>query len=185
MPKSALIAFLTFSTAMTAPAFAQEAPAAPSASAPAATTPVDPAAPAEAAPAATAMTPEQIAAFNTAVTDFTAGQSAQQSGDNATAITKYEAAIPAIKTAVESDPSKMDNVNFLANALYANAAAYGAMGQLDKTIALYGESLPYWRKVVPASRPATPRFRPKPSKCPRRCWLTAASMRATSLRHRR
>jgi hypothetical protein len=48
------------------------------------------------------------------------------------------------------DPAKIDNVNFLANALYADAAAYGALGQMDKVIALYGESVPHWRKVVEA-----------------------------------
>ncbi|MFZ2995502.1 hypothetical protein [Sphingobium sp.] len=138
MAKTALIALLTLSAplALAAPALAQTAaPAAPAA---------------EAAPAAGQMTPEQIAAFNKAVTDFTAGQTAQQANDNAGATAKYDAALPAIRTAVQADPSKIDNVNFLANALYADAAAYGAQGQMDKVIALYGESLPHWRKVVEA-----------------------------------
>ena len=124
-------AFLALST-LAAPALAQDAPAA------------------SAAPAAGQMTPEQINAFNQAVTDFTAGQTALQAGDNATAATKYEAAMPAIRTAVEVDPAKIDNVNFLANALYADAAAQGALGKMDKVIALYGESMPHWRKLVEA-----------------------------------
>ncbi len=40
-------------------------------------------------PAEGQMTPAQIAAFNQAVTDFTAGQTAQQAGDNAGAAAKY------------------------------------------------------------------------------------------------
>lgn len=140
MAKTALIALMTLSApfALAAPTFAQQAPAA------------EPAPAAEAAPAVAPMSPEQIAAFNKAVTDFTAGQSAQQAGDNAGAAAKYDAALPAIRMAVQSDPSKIDNVNFLANALYADAAAYGAQGQMDKVIALYGESLPHWRKIVEA-----------------------------------
>lgn len=134
MAKTTLIALMSLSAplALVTPASAQDAPAAQS------------------TPAAAQMTPEQIAAFNSAVTDFTAGQSAQQAGDNAGAVAKYDAALPAIRTAVEVDPSKIDNVNFLANALYADAAAYGALGQMDKVIALYGESVPHWRKVVEA-----------------------------------
>ncbi|WHO38657.1 hypothetical protein PMI04_019300 [Sphingobium sp. AP49] len=124
-------AFIALST-LAVPALAQPAPAA------------------SAAPAAGQMSPAQITAFNQAVTDFTAGQTAQQAGDNATAVAKYEAALPAIRTAVEVDPSKIDNVNFLANALYADAAAQGALGKMDQVIALYGESLPHWRKLVEA-----------------------------------
>ncbi len=138
MKKSVLTA-LILSLPFAAPALAQKAPAAkPTAS--------------QGAPAAGAsqMTPEEIAAFNKAVTEFTAGQSAQQAGDNAGAVAKYDAALPAIRTAVEKDPAKIDNVNFLANALYADAAAYGAQGQMDKVIALYNEALPHWRKVVEA-----------------------------------
>jgi tetratricopeptide (TPR) repeat protein len=112
-----------------------------------------PAAPAAAAPAAAQMTPEQITAFNQAVTDFTAGQTAQQGGDNATAATKYQAALPAIRKAVEVQPDNIDNVNFLANALYANAAALGAQGKLDEMITLFGEAAPHFRKVV-AAKPA-------------------------------
>jgi tetratricopeptide (TPR) repeat protein len=158
LARYAKFAYLMFAAplALAAPAMAQQTPAAPAAPAQPtdATTPADTTAtPAtDGTPAATAreMTPDEIAAFNQAVTDFTAGQSAQQAGDNAGAVAKYDAAIPAIRTAVEADPSKIDNVNFLANALYADAAAYGAMGQMDKVISLYDEALPYWRKVVEA-----------------------------------
>lgn len=137
MAKTALIALmsLTAPLALATPALAQDATAAQSATT-------------QSSPAAAPMTPAQIADFNSAVTQFTAGQAAQQAGDNAGAVAKYDAALPAIRTAVEADPSKIDNVNFLANALYANAAAYGALGQMDKVIALYGESVPHWRKVV-------------------------------------
>ncbi|WP_375194953.1 hypothetical protein [Sphingobium sp.] len=130
LPRTFLIALLTAGTplAFAAPSLAQDA----------------------AAPSAAQMTPEQIAAFNQAVTDFTAGQTAQQGGDNGTAAARYEAALPAIRAAVQTDPAKIENVNFLANALYADAAAQGALGKMDKVIALYGESVPYWRKVVEA-----------------------------------
>lgn len=104
----------------------------------------------QAAPAASAMTPAQITAFNKAVTDFSAGQTAQQAGDNSTAAMKYEAALPAIRTAVQVDPTKIDNVAFLANVLYADAAAQAGLGKLDKAMALFGESAPHWRKVVEA-----------------------------------
>ncbi|BBF68889.1 hypothetical protein SBA_ch1_10890 [Sphingomonas bisphenolicum] len=138
---------LTLVSMLAAPlALAQQTPDAAPPEAPSAE-----AAPAAAeTPVARELTPAEIAAFNKAVTDFTAGQAAQQKGDNAGAVAKYDAAMPAIRTAVEADPSKGDNVNFLANALYADAAAYGALGQMDKVIALYGESLPHWRKVVEA-----------------------------------
>jgi tetratricopeptide (TPR) repeat protein len=141
LQKAAFAALLTLAVpiALAAPVHAQDQ--APAAAAPA---------PAAAAPAAAQMTPEQIAAFNKAVTDFTAGQTAQQAGDNAGAIAKYEAALPAIRTAVQTQPDKIDNVNFLANALYADAAANGALGKMDQVIALYGESVPHWRKVVAA-----------------------------------
>ncbi|WP_179044192.1 hypothetical protein [Sphingobium lactosutens] len=132
--------------ALAAPALAQQAPAPQSAPVDAA--PTEPAA--SAAPVVRDLTPDEIAAFNQAVTDFTAGQSAQQTGDNAAAVAKYDAAMPAIRTAVAADPTKIDNVNFLANALYADAAAYGALGQMDKLIALYDESLPHWRTLVEA-----------------------------------
>ncbi len=101
-----------------------------------------------AAPAAAQMTPDQVTAFNQAVADFTAAQAAQQGGDNAGALAKYEAALPAIRTAVQAQPANIDNVNFLANALYAAAAAAGAQQQIDKTLALYEESVPHWRKLV-------------------------------------
>lgn len=133
-------AFLTtlfFSAAL--PAAAQET--APAAQAPAAT---------PAATPAPALSQAQIAAFNKAVTDFTAGQQAQQKGDNATALAKYEVALPAIRDAVKTQPGKIENVNFLANALYAAAAANAALQKLDAVAPLYEESLPYWRQVVQA-----------------------------------
>ncbi|RVT43881.1 hypothetical protein ENE74_04670 [Sphingobium algorifonticola] len=105
---------------------------------------------APATPAAAQMTPDQVTAFNKAVADFTAAQAAQQGGDNAGALAKYEAALPAICTAVQVQPGNIDNVNFLANALYAAAAAAGAQQQIDKTLALYEESVPHWRTVVEA-----------------------------------
>lgn len=138
---------LTVLLALSAPAFAQQTPDAP---------PPEVAAPEE-APAPDAapvepreLTPKEIAAFNQAVSDFTAGQTAQQAGDNQGAVASYDAALPAIRVAVEADPTNIDNVNFLANALYADAAAYGALGQTDKVMPLYAESLPHWRKVVEA-----------------------------------
>ncbi|WP_088184279.1 hypothetical protein [Sphingobium sp. Z007] len=146
LAKPALTALLALSAALTSPGLAQQTPDAPPPEAP----PVEEAAPAAPAPVARDLTSAEIAAFNAAVTDFTAGQAAQQKGDNAGAVAKYDAALPAIRTAVEADPAKGDNVNFLANALYADAAAYGALGQIDKVIALYAESLPHWRKVVEA-----------------------------------
>ncbi|MET0250182.1 MAG: hypothetical protein ABW164_10700 [Sphingobium sp.] len=142
MSRAALATLIAAPLLSVAPALAQQAPAAPA-----------PAPGQQAAPAAGQMTPDQIAAFNKAVTDFTAGQTAQQAGDNAGAVAKYEAALPAIRKAVEVDPGKIENVNFLANALYATAAAKGALVQMDQVITLYGEALPHWRKVV-ANKPA-------------------------------
>lgn len=137
----ALLTTLFLSIAM--PAVAQES----------ASSPPPAAAPTPASTPAPALSPEQIVAFNKAVTDFTAGQQAQQSGDNATALAKYEVALPAIRDAVKAQPDKIDNVNFLANALYATAAANAALQKVDAIAPLYEESLPYWRKVV-AARPA-------------------------------
>lgn len=137
MTRTTLIALMMMTTA---PAFAQDTAA-----------PAAPAAPASTAPAAAGqMSPAQVAAFNQAVADFTAGQTAQQGGDNAGALAKYEAALPAIRTAVQTQPTNIDNVNFLANALYAAAAAAGGQQQLDKMLGFYDESVPYWRKVVAA-----------------------------------
>jgi len=99
---------------------------------------------------APAMSAEQVTAFNNAVTDFTAGQQAQQSGDNATALAKYEAALPAIREAVRVQPENMDMVGFLANALYATAAANAGLQKMDAFAALFEESLPYWRKMASA-----------------------------------
>ncbi|CAN5235490.1 hypothetical protein BH10PSE12_BH10PSE12_35510 [soil metagenome] len=112
--------------------------------------PMVPAAPAF---AQTAMSQEQIAAFNKAVSDFTAGQTAQQAGDNAGAVAKYDLALPAIRAAVQAQPDNIDNVSFLANALYADAAANGALQKFDVVVALFDESAPHWRKVV-AAKPA-------------------------------
>ncbi|TNE41659.1 MAG: hypothetical protein EP321_03170 [Sphingomonadales bacterium] len=134
----ALLTALVFSIAV--PATAQEA-----ASPPASTSDQD-----QNAPSAPAMSPEQIAAFNQAVADFNAGQQAQQGGDNMTALAKYEAALPAVRDAVKVDPANLDYVNFLANALYAAAAANAALQKMDAIAPLYEESAPYWRQVVKA-----------------------------------
>lgn len=142
MQKAAISALLVFSAPLVLPAsaIAQE------------TAPAPEAAPA-ADPAPTPMTPEQITAFNQAVSDFTAGQTAQQSGDNAGALAKYEAALPAIRTAVAAEPGNADYVGFLANALYAAAAAQGGMQNFDGMLATFEEAAPLWRKVV-AAKPA-------------------------------
>jgi len=102
--------------------------------------------------AASPFTAEQIKAFNAAVATFTEGQKAQQSGDNATALSKYESALPAIRDIVKAQPDNIANVNFLANVLYAAAAANAGLGKMDALVPLYEESLPYWRQVV-ASKP--------------------------------
>ncbi|WP_150295417.1 hypothetical protein [Sphingobium estronivorans] len=99
---------------------------------------------------AAVMSQDQIVAFNKAVADFTAGQQAQQAGDNVTAVTRYDAALPAIRDSVKAQPDNLNNVNFLANALYAAAAANVALKKIDAVPPLYEESLPYWRKVVDA-----------------------------------
>lgn len=148
MATTFLKSVLTTLMVLAAPALAQQAT--PDAPPPEAAPVEEAAAMTDAAPVARDLTPAEIAAFNKAVSDFTAGQTAQQKGDNAGAVAKYDAAIPAIRTATQADPSKIDNVNFLANALYADAAAYGALGQADRQIILFDESLPYWRKVVEA-----------------------------------
>lgn len=118
------------------------------ASAPLAAQPGAPSQPAAAQ--ASPFTPEQITAFNAAVATFTEGQKAQQSGDNATALTKYDAALPAIRDIVKAQPDNLTNVNFLANVLYAAAAANAALGKMGALAPLYEESLPYWRQVVAA-----------------------------------
>jgi tetratricopeptide (TPR) repeat protein len=99
---------------------------------------------------ASAPTQEQVAAFNRAVTDFTAAQKAQQAGDNAGAAAKYDAALPAIREMVRTQPDNADNNAFLANALYAAAAANGALQKIDMMVAMFEESAPLWRKVVAA-----------------------------------
>lgn len=111
-----------------------------------------PAASAEAAAPAAQMTPEQITAFNQAVKDFTAGQAAQQTGDNAVALAKYEAALPAIRTAAQVQPSS-ENVSFLGNMLYVAAVANGSLQKFDAMLALFEEAAPHWRSVV-AAKPA-------------------------------
>jgi len=111
-----------------------------------------PAAERAAAPAST-LTAEQATAFNQAVADFTAAQKAQQANDNATASAKYAAALPAIRDVVKAQPDNIDNVAFLANALYASAAAEIALQKTDQGVALMEESIPYWRKSV-AAKPA-------------------------------
>lgn len=121
-------------SAMAAPLFAQD-------SQPAADT---------AAPAPK-MTPDQITAFNQAVADFTAAQQLQQKGDNAGAIAKYEAALPAIRTAVQVEPANQDYSRFLANALYATAAAQAGARNFDAVISLYKEAVPLWRGIVAAN----------------------------------
>lgn len=128
MSRSILALLLASPAILAAPAIAQEA----------------------AAPAAGQMNPAQIEAFNKAVTNFQAGQAAQQAGDNAGAVAKYEAALPAIRDAVKVQPDNIDNVNFLANALYADAAANASSQQMDKVVPLFEESVPHFRKVVSA-----------------------------------
>ena len=97
------------------------------------------------------MTQDQIAAYNQAVADFTAGQGLQQAGDNAGALAKYQAALPAIRTAVQVKPADMNNVNFLASTLYVAAAAQGALGNFDAIIPLYEEAAPLYRQVTAAN----------------------------------
>src|SRR3546814_4915119 len=50
-------------------------------------------------------------------------------------------------------PNNMDYVSFLANTLYADAAAQAAVQNFDAVISLYQEALPQWRKIV-AAKPA-------------------------------
>ncbi|BAK67598.1 TPR repeat protein [Sphingobium sp. SYK-6] len=99
------------------------------------------------------LSPEQVTAFNAAVVDFNAGQKAQQAGDHAGALAKYEAALPAIRAAVAAQPDNIDYVSFLANALYLTGAANAGAQKMDAVAPLYEESLPLWRKVV-AAKPA-------------------------------
>lgn len=144
------LAFTTLASAslmvLVTPALSQQAqPAAPA-------QPATQAAPATGqAPAAGQMTPEQIAAFNKAVADFTAAQQQQQSGDNAGALVKYEGALPAVRAAVKAQPENKDYKNFLANALYATAAAQASTQKFDAAISSYQEAVPYWRDIVAAN----------------------------------
>jgi tetratricopeptide (TPR) repeat protein len=101
-------------------------------------------------PPASPLSRDQIVAFNKAVVDFTAGQKAQQGGDSATALAKYEAALPAIRDAVRAQPINLDYVNFLANTLYAAAGANALLQKIDALNLLYEESLPHWQKIVEA-----------------------------------
>lgn len=139
MRKSVIAAllFATVSDVAAAPAFAQGAAPANTGAAPAA---------ASATPAGQ-LSPDQITAFNQSVADFTAAQKLQQAGDNAGALPKYEAALPAIRAAVGVQPDNIDYVGFLANTLYADAAANGALQKFDAIIPLYKEAAPLWRKV--------------------------------------
>ncbi|MDO7834496.1 hypothetical protein Q4610_05500 [Sphingobium sp. HBC34] len=141
LSRSILTALLT----LTAPLALAQPPAPPPESPPVESPPAE-----QAPPVARDLTQAEIIAFNRAVTAFTAGQTAQQKGDNETAAAQYDAALPAIRTAVEADPANSDNVHFLANALYAAAAAHGALGQRDQVIPLYEEALPHWRRIVEA-----------------------------------
>lgn len=144
MTKSAFTALMSMGlAAISAPVLGQEAQPTADAAAPAEME-------AQAAPAAE-MTPEQIAAFNQAVADFTAAQQLQQAGDNAGALAKYEGALPAIRTAVQAQPQNQDYVTFMANALYATAAAQAGLQNFDGAITLYQEAVPYWRDVVAAN----------------------------------
>lgn len=142
MTKTAFAALMGIGlAAMAVPALAQETqPAAPAGATGQAQT----------APAAQ-MTPEQVAAFNKAVADFTAAQQLQQSGDNAGAVAKYEGALPAVRAAVKAQPDNKDYVNFLANALYATAAAQAATQKFDAALSLYQEAVPLWRDIAAAN----------------------------------
>ena len=115
MSKPVFAAVLCFGlSAVAAPAIAQETQPAP----------VEEAQPAiEAAqPAAAQLTPEQIAAFNQAVAAFTEAQKLQQAGDNAGAAAKYDAALPAIRAAVEAQPENKDYSRLIDNELYDDDA---------------------------------------------------------------
>src|SRR3546814_2861778 len=57
------------------------------------------------------------------------------------------------RSAVKVQPNNMDYVSFLANTLYADAAAQAAVQNFDAVISLYQEALPQWRKIV-AAKPA-------------------------------
>src|SRR3546814_8991590 len=99
-----------------------------------------PAQPSTEAPAGK-MTQEQIAAFNQAVADFTAGQQLQKAANNAGVIAKYEGALPEIRTAVKVQTNNMDYVSFLANTLYADAAEQEAVQNFDAVLSVYQEAL--------------------------------------------
>jgi tetratricopeptide (TPR) repeat protein len=102
--------------------------------------------------AAVSQAPAKVTPFNQAVAQFTAGQAAQQAGDNVGALAKYELALPTIRSAVQTDPTNVNNVNFLANTLYAASAAKAGLSDIPGMLALYTESVPYWRTVL-ASKP--------------------------------
>lgn len=96
------------------------------------------------------LTTEQVTAFNQAVAEFKTAQEAQQANDNATAAAKYTVALPAIREVVKAQPDNIDNIGFLANALYSNAAVQIALQKPEQGLALMEESIPHWRKVVEA-----------------------------------
>src|SRR3546814_12512447 len=135
-------------SAAAAPALAQEqaAPAQEPAASTAAPAPT-PAQPSTEAPAGK-MTQEQIAAFNQAVADFTAGQQLQQAANNAGAIAKYEGALPAIRTAVKAQPNNMDYVSFLANTLYSDSADQAEVNTYESLLIHYKAKLPQGRQAV-------------------------------------
>jgi tetratricopeptide (TPR) repeat protein len=101
----------------------------------------------------TALTPAQVTAFNKAVADFTEGQKLQQAGDNAGAAAKYDAALPAVRAAAQAEPANMDYTSFLANLLYAQAAAQAGAGKTDAIEPLFKDAAPLWAKVI-AAKPA-------------------------------
>lgn len=148
------------------PAMAQDS-AAPANAAPAQAAPAQPAAaqPADAAAAtpASTLTPEQITAFNEGVKSFTEAQKAQQAGDNAGALAKYQAALPGIRAVVQAQPDNIENTQFLSNALMATAATQAALKNVDAILPLYEESVPLLRKVVAA----------KPTDAPTRALFTS------------
>lgn len=91
---------------------------------------------------------QQTAAYNSAIAEFTDGQKAQQAGDNAAALLKYEIALPAIRDVVRTQPDNVANIKFLANVLYVAAVAKATSQSFDLAIPLLEESVPHWRKAV-------------------------------------
>lgn len=144
MMKSAIsILFASSALALASvPATAQNAnaPATPDAAAPAAQAP------------ATTLTPEQVAAQNKAIADFTAAQQAQAAGNHAEVIAKLEPALPVIKEIAARDPANVQNAGFYASALTITANSQGALGKIDAIAPLYTEAAPQWMKVYEADK---------------------------------